>query len=523
MEDRNANPAKIVQEEYKDIIAQLDAKAANAQASEGKTTQDADKETQKSGCDIFGEIMRDNLEWIENCGMFNPEQKTAARMIGICKTAELGGYIEYCPDCKTYVGYHYASCGNRNCPRCQAVTKKKWVEERKSETIPGCHYYHCTLTVPHMLNPLIEANGTTLLNLVLSCSGHAVVDICRDPKYLGATPGVVSVLHTWQSDLSSKHFHSHMIVSGGGLDKNGKWVTLQDVRKGRKVIPSRGSGDTSCESADAMNETFYFFPVAAVTDLFRGKFVSELNKLYTANVLVMPATQQHLADPANWADFIAAVQQEKWVGHLNETAVHGEKGIEILGIFTMERPANGAEYAKTEQEETLPDAFDYLGNHINNTGISPASLISYDKAVVQFVARDRDSADGKKIVKMPVHDFITRYLSHVLPKSFTRVRSYGFLSNGHKNKNLTLIMKQLNKTYTPSPLKKMSVPELVTVLFPDLHHGVCPLCGGKTTTYAFGQVLRREAFCRKNKSASEIVCQDNSGGGDASSAKNPQA
>ena len=169
-------------------------------------------------------IFHDNLPEIRNNPAFTSEQKKAAACIAMCKTPDLGFNASYCPQCdKLFV--HYASCNNRNCPCCQNPSQQAWIAQRDNEVIPEIPYYHIILTVPHLLNDLIISNQKKLLGALFQSASQAVIDLCQDRKFLGAVPGIVAVLHTWSQRLLP-HFHIHMIVSGGGLDSLGQFVSM---------------------------------------------------------------------------------------------------------------------------------------------------------------------------------------------------------------------------------------------------------------------------------------------------------
>ena len=176
-------------------------------------------------------IFRDSLPGILKNPVFTAEQKKAAACIAMCKTPDLGFNASYCPQCdKLFV--HYASCNNRNCPCCQNPSQQAWVAQRDNEVIPDIPYYHIILTVPHLLNDLIIANQKELLGALFQSASQAAIELCQDRKFLGAVPGIVVVLHTWSQRLLP-HFHIHMIVSGGGLDSLGQFVSIPEKQSKR--------------------------------------------------------------------------------------------------------------------------------------------------------------------------------------------------------------------------------------------------------------------------------------------------
>ena len=421
----------------------------------------------------LGAILRDQLSWILHSDFFTEEQKKAAGMIAVCKTEALGGYLDYCPSCDKAVDYHYCSCNNRNCPNCQYPAQRKWAVLRKNEVIPGIPYYHIILTYPHELNPLIQSNPDLLLNLLMRVSARSVVTMCRDPKVLGAVPSILSVLHTWTSDLRP-HFHAHMLVSGGGLNAEGKFVSLTELRKFQKQhcrkMNDEKAGNHSASGRDEKND--YFLSMHALSALFCGIFMAELRELYNAHALRIPEELDGLNDPFAWSRFCYKLEQTDWVGDLEKTNAEGENVIE------------------------------YFARYAHRTAISNSRIVSYDGKNVEFTVRDKNAPNGKKTISLDVHTFIVRFLSHILPKGFTRVRTFGILSNSRKNKNLRYIYEQLKTgTYTPSPFQALRGIALMQALFPGKLWGICPYCQGSLFSIPFGQEEAQKGLKRKRKRA----------------------
>lgn len=423
----------------------------------------------------LGAILKDNLPWILLSEEFTEEQKKAAGMIAVCKTEALGGYLEYCSHCEKAVDFHYCSCNNRNCPYCQYPMQEKWIDIRKTEIIPGVPYYHIILTCPHDLNPLFEANSKLLLNLLMKSSSQAVITMCKNPKVLGAVPSILSVLHTWTSDLKP-HFHSHMLVSGGGLDADGKFIRLTDLRKAQKQARAQATALKNGESAESANDssdnngTDYFLSLRALTSLFRGIFMVELRKLYENHQLKLPDSMDELNDPIEWSRFCYRMEQKDWIGDIEKASDRGENVIE------------------------------YFARYAYRTAISNSRIVSYDGQSVQFTVRDKNTESGKKTISLDVHAFIRRYLCHILPKGFTRVRFFGILANAQKRKNLQAIYDQIDGvSYSPSPLQNLKGIELMKALMPDNNYGICPLCSGKLTPLPFGNASEPWRFQNKRR------------------------
>ena len=379
-------------------------------------------------------IFHDCLPDILNTPIYTAEQKKAAVCIAMCKTPDLGFNASYCPKCdKLFV--HYASCNNRNCPCCQNPSQQAWIAQRDNEVIPGIPYYHIILTVPHLLNDLIIANQKELLGALFQCASRAVIDLCQGRKFLGAVPGIVAVLHTWSQQLLP-HFHIHMIVSGGGLNALGQFVSLPEKQSKRKKDPGH-TGDC------------FFLPMSALTNLFRGKMMDAVKRLMASGNIRFPKADQDLyTDPLQWKGLCDKLYETKWVG-------------KIVKTFN----GNG-------------NAIEYLARYTFKTAICNSRIVSYDGQTVTIRISDREN-QSKKDVPMNVRDFIFRFLTHVLPGGFTRVRYAGFLSNSRKNKCLSSIHRQRKlKDYSPSPLVGACKSTIFRILF-HTDFSLCSCCGNK--------------------------------------------
>ena len=348
-----------------------------------------------------------------------PNQRRTAEAIMKCKTGELGLNVSYCEDCG-YPKIHNVSCNNRSCPCCQAPLERKWELERNTEMIPGIAYFHVVFTVPHELNGLIKANPKALLDLQFRCVHETLLTLCADPKFLGAKPGIVSVLHTWGQKLSF-HPHIHVCVSGGGLTPSGKFVETK--HKG------------------------FFLPVAAIASMFRGKYLAGLKALYSKGKLDLSSALE-LEDPVRWKEFLDVLYQKRWIPFVKET--FNGKG----------------------------NAIRYLARYSFRTAIANSRIVSVTDTHVTF--RYKDYADSSKEKNLTVKgtDFVGMFLQHVLPKGFNRVRFAGYLTNCQKAKNLKRIHQLRNTEYTGNRYRRMKIPELFLELYgKDLC--VCPECSGK--------------------------------------------
>ena len=504
----------------------------------GKLPENRETDSEKV---TVNDIVRSVISWVNASDDFNEEQKKAANAMALCKTEALGGFIQYCPECRRAVSYQYCSCGNRNCPSCQYPLEKKWVEMRKAEIIPGVTYFHVTLTIPHELNDLFQANFKTLADLLFRSSSESVIRICENPKVLGARPGIISVMHTW-NNLLEFHPHVHLIVSGGGLDPEGHFVNLIDLRRAQKQarqnVHSQNNGSSSengalpetspvpeqvSESADEDDSDQgnhggydYFFNVNALMSLFRGIFMSGLREIYAKRKLVIPESLDDLNHPYDWAGFCHALETMPWVGHLNKT-FGGDHGVfDTIGHYVARTPMEGKAVESdvavptddsagtvfeddSDLETTTGDAFSYLGRFAYRTAITGNRIESCSDKTVCFTIRDNDHPGQKKHVSLNVYEFVRRLLSHVTPKGFTRIRFSGFLACPVKKKNLDLIFRQLSgHGFVPSPLKDVHGPELMKALFPESHLDRCPHCNARVISLPFG--ANNPWFARGNPS-----------------------
>ena len=386
------------------------------------------------------QIFHDYRDIIRDMPSLSDTQKNAALLISMCKTEELGFNTSLCPNCG--IQFHYASCNNRNCPCCQWPSQQGWVMQRENEVIPNIPYYHIVLTVPHDLNPLIQLNEKLLLGKLFSCSSQSVIALSKDRRLLGAVPGIVSVLHTWRQDLLT-HYHIHMIVSGGGLNPLGQFVSQNDPSRIRKKQPAYDGG--------------FFLPMPALTKLFRGKFMDTIKRLWKKNLLILPKANIY-TDPNGWAAFCDKLYETKWIGHIVKT-------------FN----GNG-------------NAIEYLARYTFRTAISNSRILDYDGKTVTFSVTSRDTGE-KEAVSISAMEFIRRFLSHVLPKSFTRVRYSGFLSNAWKTRKLQLIYHMLHlPAYTSSPLTGASKRDLFLAIW-NTDISVCKCCGAYLIFLPRGQPL----------------------------------
>lgn len=343
-------------------------------------------------------------------------QRKAAHAILNCKSGRLGVNLSQCSDCG-HVEFHNNSCRNRNCPNCQAVLKEIWVDKRRAEVI-DTPYFHVVFTLPHELNPLIYCNQKLLYGLLHSCCAETLLELSADKKWLGATPGIIQVLHTWNQELDY-HVHMHCIVSGGGLAKDGK------IRKSSKN---------------------FFIRTQVLRDKFKGKFLARLSSLYERGCLTFSSSCENLRNSYHWKEFKNNLYGKDWCPYIKETF------------------------------RGFGNAIEYLGRYTHKIAISNSRLLSVTDDTVTFSARGKKQGEPKRQVTLTHTEFIRRYLMHVLPSSFQKIRYYGFLNNRMKHKNLAVIFKLQNGQRFKQRYAGMTMAELIKAVWKfDLC--LCPECG----------------------------------------------
>lgn len=347
------------------------------------------------------------------------QQSRAMRAIEICRTAELGGHVEECDHCGA-LRISYNSCRNRHCPKCQSLDKERWLEARKRDLLP-VPYFHVVFTLPEKLRSLALRNRKHVYNLLFNCAANTLKELAKDKKHLGAEVGFIAILHTWSQTLIH-HPHVHCIVTGGGLALNGiKWVMCK--------------GD-------------FFIHVKVLSRMFKGKFLAHLNESHKRNQLRFPGKVEHLAEDKAFKAMLNELYSQEW------------------GVY-CKPPIQNAE-----------QVIEYLGRYTHRVAISNDRIVKVEGDAVTFTYRD--SNDGNKIKQMTLkaEEFIRRFLLHILPKRFKKIRHYGLLSNRSKCSKLELCRELLGASADPEPEdpQKETWEELLERLT-GTDPRVCPVCG----------------------------------------------
>lgn len=340
----------------------------------------------------------------------------ATKAIVNCRTAALGGHVDQCDACDD-VKVSYNSCRNRNCPKCGNLKKEQWILDRTSELLP-VSYFHTVFTVPHELNPLFLANPKLMCTFLFKAASRTLSKLALDPKFLGAEVGVTMVLHTWGQNLSF-HPHVHCIVPGGGLSPSG----CSFVRSKKK----------------------FFIPVKVLSKVFRGMFLSLLKEAFVAQKLMFIGTSLPYEERSSFSALIDSLYVKDWVVY-------------------CKRPF-----------KTPHHVVQYLSRYTHKTAIYNNRLQAMDEESVSFGYRDYKDDSKVKLMKLPAMEFMRRFMLHVLPSGFQRIRYYGFLSNCNRKTKLT---KCLRLTHTPiTPKIKLTAKELIMKIT-GIDISVCSSCGG---------------------------------------------
>ena len=339
------------------------------------------------------------------------------RAVEVCRTAELGGHKEQCEECG-HIEISYNSCRNRHCPKCQTLRKEKWIKDRGQDLLP-VEYFHVVFTVPSELNPMFIMNPRVMCNLLFRSASETLLELADNPKHLGARIGFMVILHTWGQNLM-EHPHVHCVVTGGGLSSDNRWVSC---RKG------------------------FFIPVRVMSSLFRGKFLDHLKKSFDDEDLIFHGGIAHLKDPRIFEVFRRQFYHKKWVVYCKP-------------------PFDGAE-----------GVLQYFGRYTHRIAISNNRILTLQDGEVSFRWRDYSDGDRQKTMTVTAHEFIRRFLLHVLPHRYVRIRHFGLLSNRNRKDDISLCRMLLDsgKTTTKEKDKQETWQEqLLRICGIDVT--TCPVC-----------------------------------------------
>lgn len=345
-------------------------------------------------------------------GRLGRVEKRVMSAITACRTAALGGHIEICEGCEaTRIAYN--SCRNRHCPKCQGSARATWLAARQAELLP-VPYFHIVFTLPQPIAAIAYQNKKIIYAILFRAATEAMTTLAANPRRLGAGIGGVAVLHTWGQALTH-HPHLHCVVPGGGIapDKS-RWIASRPE---------------------------FFLPVKPLARLFRRLFLEKLVAAFNNHDLGFFGDLTHIADPAVFAAQLRAMRHVDWV-------VYAKK------------PFGGPSQVLA-----------YLGRYTHRVAIANSRLVAVDDTSVAFTWKDYRDGSATKVMRLKPHEFIRRFLLHVLPDGFHRIRYFGFMANGHRTARLTLCRSLLNAV-SPETAKDADA-DIAASFIP-----ACPHCGG---------------------------------------------
>jgi putative transposase/transposase-like zinc-binding protein len=337
------------------------------------------------------------------------KQHKVMNAIECCRTSELGYHVDRCDNCG-HTEPEFNSCRDRHCPKCQGVARKKWIQARIKNLLP-VSYYHVVFTLPHSLHPLLSHNKEFFYNLLFSSASDTLLSFGRDPRWLGGELGFYGILHSWGQTIL-RHVHVHFIVPGGALTPDLRWI-------------------------EPRHKARFLFPVRALSEVFRAKFIEGLQGEYNSGDLSIPSSHEYFKSKKEFDHFIEDLFRTKWVVYCKSPFGNS------LGVVK------------------------YIGRYTHRVAISNSRIISVDHSEIRFRYKQYK---GKKIVwdklTLTAHEFIRRFLWHVLPESFHKIRHYGFMANGRCRTKISQILSIL-QSRTNDPLNSMEESEYVRT---------CPEC-----------------------------------------------
>jgi len=343
----------------------------------------------------------------------------AMHAIEICRTAELGGHVDECDHCGL-LRISYNSCRNRHCPKCQCLDKERWLQARKKELLPT-RYFHVVFTIPEKLRPIALRNQSVVYDLLFKAVSETLQQLSKEPKHLGAEIGFIAILHTWTQTLID-HPHIHCIVTGGGLSLDGKrWNSTREK---------------------------FFIRVEVLSRLFKGKFLYYLKKAYYSGKLNFTGKIQHLKDESAFEPLLTELYSQQWVVNCKPSFKSAETVI------------------------------DYLGRYTHRVAISNDRLVKLQGDQVTIRYRDSDDSDKTKSMTLDAFEFIRRFLLHILPDGFMKIRHYGILSNRNRKTKLARCKDLLGDQVSldDEVSEQESWQDLLTRIT-GIDPRICPHCG----------------------------------------------
>jgi predicted Zn-ribbon and HTH transcriptional regulator len=360
---------------------------------------------------------------------YQQEHKLALQQLKVmtaiekCRTQALGGHIDMCDECG-YERISYNSCCNRHCPKCQSLARERWVLARQEDLLPIC-YFHIVFTLPDELNRLCLVNQKVMYDLLFRAGSETILDLGKDAKHIGGKVGFICVLHTWGQNLMD-HPHLHCIVTGGGLSNDGtRWL------EPKKTTPKKD----------------FFVHVNVISDLFKKKFLAYLKQAYQSGKLKFVGEIESLADSNKFQELINKLYNKKWNSY-------------------CKKPFGGPEKVLT-----------YLGRYSHRVAIANHRIVKLEDSKVTFKWRDYRDGNKNKLMTINAFEFIRRFLLHILPKGYFKIRYYGLLASRNHRTDLELckrLLKVADKIARQH--QRLSWEDLMLELF-DIDVRRCPVCG----------------------------------------------
>jgi len=345
------------------------------------------------------------------------EQIKVMRHIEVCRTAQLGGHVEQCDQCG-FEQIAYNSCRDRHCPKCQCLVKEQWLNDRKAELLP-CGYFHLVFTLPHDLNPIILCNKKITLQILFTAVSETLQAFAKDPQWrLEGQLGFISVLHTWSQTLMD-HFHLHCLIPAGVLSfKKDRW------------IPARES---------------FLFRIQSLAKAFKKCYLQKLQSAYQKDKLIFPGNTAHYQSQHEFENLVQSLSKIQWIAY-------------------AKRPFAGPE-----------QVLEYLGRYTHRVAISNNRILSIDNGKVTFTYRDRERNNETRIMTLNSHEFIRRFLLHVLPRGFMKIRYFGFLSHKNKKQAIALLRKLIDpEAKLPEKIVETIIEMMLRLTGKDVT--CCPKC-----------------------------------------------
>jgi len=345
------------------------------------------------------------------------EQMKAMHHIKVCRSAELGGHVEHCDHCG-FERISYNSCRDRHCPKCQTLVKERWMGDRKAELLP-CGYFHLVFTLPHELNPLILSNKRVTLTILFTAVNDTLKAFAKDPTWhLHGKIGFIAVLHTWSQTLKD-HFHLHCLIPAGVLSfKKDRWIPAHEA---------------------------FLFRIESLAKEFKKRYLHYLTTAYRKATLIFPGTTAEYESPQGFAKLFASLSEATWIAYAKHP------------------------FAGPSQ------VLEYLGRYTHRVAITNNRILSIDNGKVTFTYRDRERNNKIRVMTLAAEEFIRRFLLHILPAGFMKIRYFGFLAHKNKQQVVALIRTLIDpRAKVPEKIKETVLEMMLRLTGTDIT--CCPKC-----------------------------------------------